>query len=206
MMTWLIVLVAVAAVVALVALAYTQGRTAALRRRFGPEYDRAVERHGGRRGAEADLREVARRRADLDIRELPAPVRRRYQVRWRDVQMRFVDEPATAVRLADGLVADVMRERGYPTDDDEERAAMLAADHPELVAEYRAARDVDGGGGPSAAAGTETLREAFVHFRAVFDELLRDPVDEPVVVVDDERAADVDRRVAARRKGAEAGS
>lgn len=214
-MTWLIVLLAVAAVVAAVALAYTQGRSASLRRRFGPEYERAVEEHGGHREAEAGLRGIARRRAELDIRDLPALVRRRYTMRWRDVQLRFVDEPAAAVRQAESLVVEVMRERGYPTDA-EEGTAMLSVDYPDLVDDYRAARSVDRSSG-SHAAGTDALREAFVRFRAMFDELLGPAGDEPDapeepardqagygVVVDDERKADIDRRVHARREKEEA--
>jgi hypothetical protein len=209
-MTWLILSLAVAAVIAVVAVAYTQGRSASLRRRFGSEYDRAIEEHGGRREAEAGLRDIARRRAELDVQDLPAPVRRRYTVRWRDVQLRFVDEPAAAVRQAESLVVEVMRERGYPTDA-EEGAAMLSVDYPDHVADYRAARSVDRSGG-SLAAGTDALREAFVRFRAMFDELLGEAADEPDaptgpapdragygVVVADERKADLDRRVEARR-------
>ena len=164
MMSWLIVVLVVIAVVAVGALVYEQGRSAALKRRFGPEYERAVETQGGRRQAEAGLRDVLRRRRELDVRPLPASVRARYEERWRETQLRFVDEPAGAVRQAEALVADVLRERGYPADT-EERTAMLSADHPDLVAHYRTA------GGAHAGAGVEPLRQAFIHYRDVFERL-----------------------------------
>ncbi|HEY8527827.1 MAG TPA: hypothetical protein VIL48_22875 [Acidimicrobiales bacterium] len=218
-MTWLIVaLVAVGVVAAIAALgAHRRSRRAALERRFGPEYDRAVAAHGGdRRRAEASLRAVAKRRDALDVRQLERPERARYAERWRQTQLGFVDEPAGAVRQADALVHEVLRERGYapdggaeaavdagapaealagpradvdagsrarpdaPTagsvgggDREDDRLALVAADHPQLVADYRSARpagQVDG-------AGVDALREAFLRARALFDRLVEGPED-----------------------------
>jgi hypothetical protein len=168
-MSWLIVVLVVIAVVAIGALVYEQGRSAALKRRFGPEYERAVATQGGRRPAESGLRDILRRRHTLDIKPLPAPVRVRYEQQWREIQLRFVDEPAETVRQAGALVAEVLRERGYPADP-EERVAMLSADHPELLANYRTAQ------GAHPTAGVEPLRQAFVHYRDVFERLVESPV------------------------------
>lgn len=164
-MTWLIVLLIVLAVLGVAAWGYTQARTTALKRRFGPEYDRALEAHdGARRPAEADLRELARRRDGLDVRPLAPPLRARYVERWREAQLRFVEEPGGAVRQADTLVVEVMRERGYPADGEDEGLELVSADHPELVADYRAARRVDGG--------VDACRDAFLKVRALFDRLV----------------------------------
>ena len=124
---------------------------------------------GGRRQGEAGLRDILRRRHTLEIKPLAAPVRVRYEQQWREIQLRFVDEPADAVRRAGALVAEVLRERGYPADP-EERVAMLSADHPELLANYRTAQ------GAHSAAGVEPLRQAFVHYRDVFERLIESPV------------------------------
>jgi hypothetical protein len=184
-MSWLIVVLVVIAVVAVGMLIYEQGRSAALKRRFGSEYERAVATQGGRRPAEAGLRDILRRRHTLDIKPLPAPMRTRYEQQWREIQLRFVDEPAVTVRQAGALVAEVLRERGYPADP-EERVAMLSADHPELLANYRTAQ------GAHPAAGVEPLRQAFVHYRDVFERLVESPVTslEPV-----RTAGDTGRRV-----------
>jgi hypothetical protein len=143
----------------------------ALRERFGPEYDRAVE-GGSRREAEHRLSDVAARRDKAEIRELDAGERERYSQQWTNVQAAFVDDPTGATRDADTLVGDVMRDRGYPLDDVEDRADLVAADHAELAGHYRAAHAV---GQRADDATTEELRQAFVHYRALFVELLAEP-------------------------------
>ncbi len=143
-----------------------------LRERFGPEYDRAVEEGGSRREAEHRLSDVAARRDKAEIRELDAGERERYSRQWSNVQAAFVDDPVGATRDADVLVGDVMRVRGYPLDDVEDRADLVAADHAELAGHYRAAHDV---GRRADDASTEELRQAFVHYRALFVELLAEP-------------------------------
>ncbi len=144
----------------------------ALRERFGPEYDRAVEERGDRREAEHHLSDVASRRDKAEIRELRPEERARYSSRWTDVQAAFVDDPVTATRDADDLVGTVMRDRGYPVDDVENRADLVATDHAELAGHYRAAHEV---GRRADNAETEELRQAFVHYRALFVELLAEP-------------------------------
>lgn len=143
-----------------------------LRERFGPEYDRAVEEHGDRRAAEHRLADVANRRDKAEIRELTTDERMTYLQRWTDVQAAFVDDPAGAAREADDLVSRVMRDRGYPLDDVDDKGALVAVDHAELAGHYRAAHAI---GRRSHEATTEELRQAFVHYRALFVELLEDP-------------------------------
>ncbi len=142
-----------------------------LQERFGPEYDRKVEEHGDRRAAERRLADAAYRRDTADVRALEPAERERYAAQWTGVQSAFVDEPAAATRDADRLVQAVMRDRGYPVDDFDTRADMLAADHPEVVQHYRAAHGV---GSSSDTADTESLRVAFVHYRELFAVLLDD--------------------------------
>jgi hypothetical protein len=168
-----IVIAAVVALVILGAIAYyatRRRRTQGLQQRFGPEYDRTVAERGKRRDAEAELAKREQQREKIDIVPLSQRARDRYASYWRDVQTKFVDEPAGAVDEADRLVTEVMRERGYPIDDFEQRAADISVDHPEVVQHYRAAHAVyvkksDG-------AGTEELRQGFVHYRELFEDLL----------------------------------
>jgi hypothetical protein len=167
----LLLVVLVAAVAFIAWGAARKKRTRDLRGRFGPEYSRAVEDAGSRRSAEKDLKERADRRAKLDIRPLAPEVRERYADRWREVQTRFVDDPSKAVVEADELVARVMTDSGYPVDDFDQRAADVSVDHPRVVESYRAAHSV-WEANRSGRAGTEDLRQALVHYRALFDELL----------------------------------
>jgi hypothetical protein len=151
-----------------------------LRARFGPEYDRAVKQYGSEREAISKLEDVARTRDRLGIRELTPAQRDRYVTDWMEVQAAFVDAPAAAVRDADRLVGSAMRDRGYPVDDFDAKADMVAADHPNIAENYRAAQAIrmrtdDGGDGFN----TEDLRQAFVHYRALFAELLVDQGDVP---------------------------
>jgi cytoskeletal protein RodZ len=171
---WIIVaVVAVLVIGALVWFAMRNRRTEQLREQFGPEYDRALEESGDRRDAESELAARRTRREDLDIRPLDAVSRRRYAEQWRDVQSRFVDEPAAALTQANGLVIMVMRERGYPTEDFEQRAADVSVDHPQVVQDYRAANAISQRVG-SDQASTEDMRQGMVHYRSLFAELLEE--------------------------------
>jgi hypothetical protein len=140
-----------------------------LRERFGPEYDRAVEHHGGQRSAEHHLAAVADRRDKAEIRELSADERDRFSTLWTKAQAEFVDDPRGATSNADELVGEVMRERGYPLDEVDDRGDLVAADHAELARHYRAAHAI---GERAHEASTEELRQAFVHYRHLFTELL----------------------------------
>ena len=143
-----------------------------LARHFGPEYERTVHRTGSRSQAEADLEARERRVRKMDIVPLPAHEAQRFRMDWQGLQARFVDSPRSAVAEADLLVRDVMARRGYPMGDFDSRAADLSVDHPVVVENYRAAhaialRERKG------EADTEALRQAFVHYRLLFDELLQ---------------------------------
>jgi hypothetical protein len=174
---WAWVLVAVGAVI-VVALVVWQGlktrRTRTLQDRFGPEYDRTLERAEDKREGEADLAARVKRRDELDIRPLPAASRDRYSDEWRWVQAQFVDDPRGAVQKADALIQAVMRDRGYPVDDFEQRAADVSVDHPRVVENYRAGHALAGSDD------TEQQRQAMVHYRSLFDELLEDSADRPL--------------------------
>jgi len=169
--TWVWIVIA-AAVVVLVLLAIwmaaRQRRSSQLREGFGPEYDRTIDDMGSRRKAESELQDREKRREELDIRPLAPGTRDRFAGRWSTVQERFVDNPSAALRDAHTLVIEVMQERGYPTDDFEQRAADVSVDHPHVVENYRAAHSITERGD----ADTEDQRQALVHYRALFDELL----------------------------------
>jgi hypothetical protein len=172
--SWIWILIAAVAIIIVGGLVWSmmrRRRSAALHDRFGPEYERTVEETDSRREAERELKEREERRDELDIRPLSPGARDRYSRSWEHLQARFVDDPAGAVSEADELIQDVMRERGYPVEDFDRRAADLSVDHPELVENYRAAhgiarKHIHGD------ADTEELRQAVVHYRSLFDELL----------------------------------
>ena len=167
---WVVIAVAIVVVVVVALLAYVQ-RSRSLRRRFGPEYDRAVREEGSRQKAEAMLRDRVKRHKELDIRPLAPGTRDSYAAEWRQAQTRFVDDPQGGIAEADRLVHQVMGDRGYPIDDFEQRAADVSVDHPGVVEHYRAAHAVSLEAGRGAAS-TEDLRQAMVHYRALFEELL----------------------------------
>ena len=167
----LVVLVLVAAGAVLLA---RRRRSDRLQEQFGPEYDRTVSRAGDRRTAEAELADRARRRRELTIVALDPAARDRYHQEWRATQAQFVDDPAGATRDADTLVSRLMRDRGYPVGDDfEEQAAVVSVDHPEVAENYRAAHTVHRAN-EQGQADTDDLRQAFVHYRSLFAELLDD--------------------------------
>jgi FtsZ-interacting cell division protein ZipA len=165
------ILIAVVLLVALAFFASRRRRTRRLQDRFGPEYDRTVEQAGSRRAAESELEERTQRRERLDILPLDPAARDRYLAAWHQTQARFVDEPAAATRQADELIKAVMRERGYPIDDFEQRAADISVDHPQVVDDYRAA-DAIAARNDRSEASTEDLRQALVHYRSLFEDLL----------------------------------
>jgi len=171
-MAW--VIVAVVVVVAIAALAWMWARmqrTKRLQGRFGPEYGRTLHRTGDTGAAEEELERREQRREEFDIRPLAPEAQRRYGERWRAVQARFVDEPASAVGDADKLIGEAMRDRGYPVEDFDQRAADLSVDHPDVVENYRAAHRI-AVANSSQSASTEDLRQAMVHYRSLFERLI----------------------------------
>jgi hypothetical protein len=169
---WVLLIVVLVVVVILVAVLTRQRRTANLRDRFGPEYDRTIDTADDKRGAEQELLDRARRREKLDIRPLPEAARARYADQWRGIQERFIDDPAGSVGAAHSLLDQVMAERGYPTKDFEEQADLVSVDHPQVVDNYRAAYGVYQRQ-RTGQASTEDLRDALVRYRSLFEDLLR---------------------------------
>jgi len=183
--TWVwIVIVGVAATVLLGVMwgAARTRRTRALQDRFGREYDRAIEHAGDRREAERELREREKRHEQLELRPLAPEARDRYVQDWQATQGRFVDDPTGAVKDADTLVQGVMKDRGYPVDDFEQRAADISVEHPELVERYRTAHGI-AQASERGEASTEDLRHSVRHYRALFVELLEVQDEGPVEVV-----------------------
>jgi hypothetical protein len=154
---------------------YRSRRTKRLRTQFGSsEYAHAVREGGSRRQAEEALNKRAERVENLHIRPLAPSDRERFVESWTRVQARFVDGPGGAVAEADQLLSDVMSTRGYPVSDFEQRAADISVDHPLVLENYRAAHQ-------SALlqtrgqASTEDLRQAMIHYRTLFEELVGEP-------------------------------
>lgn len=182
-MTWLIVVLVIAVVLVVAALAIPRLRSRSLKQRFGPEYDRLVDEEGDRRSAEAELRGRVKRRDTLEIHDLEPAAREAYADEWLQIQQRFIDEPGQTVAEADGLVQTVMRERGYPVDDFDERIEMVSVDHPELAENYRVAHAIQLRS-EQGEASTDDLREAFQRYRSLFAELLADGLSDVEVRAD----------------------
>lgn len=142
-----------------------------LRQRFGPEYERAIEDYGSEELAERALLTRAKRVKKLRLRDIGTETRMRYSDAWQNVQRMFVDDPGGAVHEADHLIKTVMRDIGYPVEDFDQRVADLSVDHPSVVQHYRAARTL-AAANREGRANTEELRQAFVHYRALFADLL----------------------------------
>lgn len=166
-----IAVVAVVVIVLIAILASRARRRRALRDRFGPEYDRTLSETGSAGKAEGVLGERVKRRESLQIRDLEPQARERYAESWRSVQSHFVDDPNGALRDADQLVSGVMRERGYPTSDFDQQAGDLSVDHAGVIDNYRKAHEISLAG-EQGQASTDDLRQAMVHYRALFEALL----------------------------------
>lgn len=179
---WIVIALAVVAVLALAAWAVSRSRQrTALRDQFGPEYDRTVDTVGSRRKAERELVEREKAHEELDIRPLSEAARSRYLEDWQRAEQQFVDDPELAARQADRIVRSVLEERGYPNDDFDAQAAAVSVDHPQVVERYRHGHDMVHGNGAAGDERTENLRKAMVDFRAVFEELVED-VERPAEV------------------------
>lgn len=178
---WVIIgLVAVALVIiaALIAHRRARLRSAELQRQFGPEYDRTVEKLGSRASAERELRARARRVQHFRFNELSAADRARFEASWARIQSQFVDDPAVAAAGANQLITEVMRARGYPIEEYEQRVADLSVEYPTVVQHYRAAHALSAST-RQGQVDTEELRQAVVHYRVLFAELLQAPSSVP---------------------------
>jgi len=173
----IVIAVTVLVIIAVVAWLYARkrrGTRAGLRQKFGTEYDRAVLAHGSERKAEAMLVDREKRIEKLNIRDLDAMEYERFSKQWQSVQSRFVDSPKGAVAEADELVTSVMKVRGYPVAEFDQRAADISVDHPRVVENYRSAHEIALRVGKDAAT-TEDLRTVMIHYRSLFDELVQMP-------------------------------
>jgi hypothetical protein len=170
----IVVLILIIAVLAWLYLRKRRSTTADLRQKFGSEYDRAVLTHGSERKAEAKLTDREKRIEELNIRELDSMEHERYAKQWQAVQSRFVDSPKGAVAEADDLVSSVMKARGYPVSDFDQRAADIFVHHPRVVENYRSAHEIALRVGNNAAT-TEDLRTAMIHYHSLFEELVQVP-------------------------------
>jgi len=170
----ILIAVLVVAIIVIAAIAFMSSRKRRrlqLKQRFGPEYDRVLRQEGDPRKAEGVLEFRQKRREKFRIHPLSAADRSSFAVRWNEVQARFVDDPPGAVTIADSLVTDVMQSRGYPIGEFDQRAADLSVDYPLIVENYRAAHAIALRHGEGKAS-TEDMRQAMVHYRLLFQELL----------------------------------
>lgn len=162
----------VVAIVALVGFLLMRKRQSdQLRSKFGSEYDHAVKETGDRSRAEASLREREKRVEHLNIRPLTSEDAVRFRESWKHVQTRFVDDPKGAVTDADRLLGDVMSNRGYPMGDFDQRAADISVEHPRVVEHYRAGHEI-ALRHEQGKASTEDLRQAMIHYRTLFNDLV----------------------------------
>jgi len=154
---------------------FRKRRTEKLRNKFGgAEYARAVKEGGNRRHAEAGLEQRTERVEGFHVRPLAPGDRARFVDSWRKIQSRFVDGPAGAVTEADQLLGDVLATRGYPVSDFEQRAADISVDHPRVLENYRTAHEI-ALRQTKGQANTEDLRQAMIHYRTLFEELVSEP-------------------------------
>lgn len=174
------IVVVVIIVAALIAVGSLAARRRRLQQRFGPEYDRAVEGSDSRLKAEAELAEREKRVKGLDLRPIEPAARASYLGQWATIQEQFVDSPTDAVTAAQSLITSVMADRGYPTEDADQITADLSVDHASTLGRFRTAQDISARVA-AGTAGTEDLRQAMVHYRALFQELLGEtvPVETP---------------------------
>jgi hypothetical protein len=151
-----------------------RSRTKRLQERFGPEYARTLKEAGDRRQAEAKLERLEKRVERLHIRPLDPADRARFRDAWREIQIRFVDDPNRALLEADRLIGEVMSAEGYPVLDFQQRAADISVEHPAVVENYREGHQIALRHGQGRA-GTEDLRKAMIHYRTLFEDLVNQP-------------------------------
>jgi hypothetical protein len=172
--TWQIAAIVIAGIVVLAAIGWWmtgRRRTRHLRDHFGPEYNRTIAETGSRRAAETELARREDRIRNLEVRQLSPENKQRFREQWVACQAQFVDDPAGAIHTADALLSEVLRARGYAADNPYDRISDISAAYPRHATRYRFAEDLvtrhrRGQGS------TEDLRRAFVHYRALFDEIL----------------------------------
>jgi hypothetical protein len=173
-LTILIVAAAVLVTVGIVILMRSRNRHTRLKERFGPEYDRVVNEKGNVSKAEAELSEREKRVREQSIRHLTPADCQRFNADWQAIQARFVDEPSEAVQAADQLIKEVMLAQGYSRESIDRRDVDLAVEHASVMNDFRQARKL-AQENREGRADTEELRQAFVHYRALFADILNPP-------------------------------
>jgi ribosomal protein L13E len=168
---WIIVVIVVLLVIAGIIYGVQASRRKQLQNTFGPEYDRVVSDTGSRSDGEKELREREKRHAELELKPLSAESKATYSTAWEEVQIDFVDNPEQAVTTADDLVTRLITERGYPTAEYDDQLANLSVDHARTLGHYRDAHTISERS-KNGEASTEDLRQALVHYRALFSDLL----------------------------------
>ena len=172
----IILIVVLLVVIAAVVYGVQVMRRKQLQNTFGPEYDRAVADTGSRTEAEKELREREKRHASFELKPLSTEAQGTYAANWEEVQIQFVDSPVEAVTAADDLVTRLISDRGYPTAEYDDRLANLSVEHARTLEHYRKAHEISRRNS-AGEANTEDLRQALVHYRALFADLLgTDPV------------------------------
>ena len=167
----IILVIVVILIIAAIAYGVQVSRRKKLQSTFGPEYDRVVADTGSRSEGEKELREREKRHADLELKPLSAESKAKYSTAWEETQIDFVDNPSEAVTTADELVTKLIAERGYPTSDYEDQLADLSVEHAQTLGHYRDAHAISERS-KNGEASTEDLRQALVHYRALFADLL----------------------------------
>jgi len=170
-------IIIIIAAVAFIAYQHKRARTAELRRKFGPEYDRVINKHGSR--GEAVLLARQKRAEQIRLRELDPGERARFLARWKTVQAGFVDSPKGALAEAESLIGSLLDARGYPAGDFDHRAGDISFLHPRVTQNYRAAHATQLRLKNSEAVNTEDMRAAMIHYRSLFDELVEAHADAP---------------------------
>jgi hypothetical protein len=145
-----------------------------LRKEFGPGFDRPLREHASEQNAEAQLEDRENRVENLNFRDFAPMEHEPFSKRWESVQSRFIESPKAAVTEADDLVSSLMRVRGYPLSDFEERSADISVDHPRVMEGYRVAHEIALRVERDEAT-TEELRTAMIHFRSLVEELTQTP-------------------------------
>jgi hypothetical protein len=167
----IVLVIVLLVVIAAVLFAVRATRRRKLQKTFGPEYDRVVADTGSRTDAEKELLDRQKRHAELELRELSPESKARYSAAWEEAQIQFVDNPGQAVATADDLVTALIAERGYPTGNYDDQLANLSVDHARTLGHYRDAHEISKRS-RNGEASTEDLRQALVHYRALFADLL----------------------------------
>jgi hypothetical protein len=167
----IILIIVVLVVIAAIVFGAQANRRKKLQNTFGPEYDRVVADTGSRSDGEKELRERERRHAELELKPLSAESKATYSTAWEEAQIEFVDNPEQALSTADELVTRLIAERGYPTGDYDDQLANLSVDHARTLGHYRDAHAISQRSAQGEAS-TEDLRQALMHYRALFADLL----------------------------------